>query len=314
MDRLEAMALLVAAVESGSLSAAGRKLNVPLPTISRKISDLEARLGTRLLIRQTRRLALTDAGAAYVEASKRILDEVRDAERTAAGEYSAPRGDLVLAAPLLFGRLHVLPVVTDFLARHPDINIRLVLSDRNAHLVDDRVDMAVRIGALPDSSLTTTRVGSVRYVLCASPAYLAAHGVPKIPADVSTLDCISHDFIAPSLSWPFRKPGAKPGAKRDIMVPIRVRLSVTTAEAAIDAAIAGTGVTRLLSYQPAAAVARGDLRIILAAFEREPLPVSLLHAGRGVLPLKMRSFLDFAAPRLRAALAGEAQPARIVGR
>lgn len=291
--------MLVEAVESGSLSAAGRKMNVPLPTVSRKIADLESHLGTRLLIRSTRNLTLTDAGAVYVDAAKRILEQVADAERAAAGEYSAPRGDLVLTAPVVFGRVTVLPLVTDFLARYPEINIRLLLSDRNAHLVEERVDVAIRIGALPDSSMTATRVGTVRHVVCASPSFLATHGVPKTPVELAKLPCISHDFVAaPRAAWPFRKPGAK----ADTMVPIRVRLSVTTAEAAIDAAIAGAGLTRLISYQVAAAVARGELRIILAQYEREPMPVSVLHAGQGMLPLKMRIFLDFAVPRLRTAM------------
>jgi DNA-binding transcriptional LysR family regulator len=183
VDRLEAMSLLVSAVESGSLSAAGRKLGVPLPTVSRKISDLEAHLNTRLLTRSTRRLALTDAGAAYVAAVKRILGEVGEAERAASGEYAAPRGDLVITAPVVFGRLHVLPVINDFLTRYPEINARLVLSDRNLHLIDDHIDMAVRIGALADSSLAATRVGAVRLVVCGSPAYFGPKVEPRAACD-----------------------------------------------------------------------------------------------------------------------------------
>jgi len=293
------MAILVEAVDVGSFSAASRKMNVPLPTVSRKIADLESHLGARLLTRSTRKLTLTDAGAAYVGVAKRILEQVADAERMAAGEYSAPRGDLAVAAPIVFGRLHVLPLVTEFLNRYPEINIRLVLSDRNADLIDEHVDMAIRIGALPDSSMIATRVGSVRHVICASPRFLASHGVPETPASLATLPCISHDFFTvPSAAWPFRKPGAKV----DMMALVRMRLAVTTAEAAIDAAVAGIGLTRLLSYQVAEAVARGALRIVLERYEREPIPVSILHAGPGMLPLKVRTFRDFAAPRLRAAL------------
>jgi DNA-binding transcriptional LysR family regulator len=299
MDRLEAMAMLVEAVDVGSLSAASRKMNVPLPTVSRKIADLESHLGARLLTRSTRKLTLTDAGAAYVSVAKQILEQVADAERTAAGEYRAPKGDLAVAAPIVFGRLHVLPLVTEFLTRYPEINIRLVLSDRNADLIDEHMDMAIRIGALPDSSMIATRVGAVRHVICASPSFLASHGVPETPAVLATLPCISHDFLTvPSAAWPFREPGAKV----DIMAPVRVRLAVTTAEAALDAAVAGIGVTRLISYQVAEAVACGALRIILAQYEREPMPVSILHAGPGMLPLKVRAFRDFAAPRLRAAM------------
>jgi len=299
MDRLEAMAMLVEAIEGGSLSAAGRRLRVPLPTLSRKISELEAHLGTRLLIRSTRRLTLTEAGAAYLAASKQILEQVGEAERVAAGEYSAPKGDLVLTTPIAFGRRHVLPMVTDFLALYPEINVRLMLSDRNVHLVDDHVDMAVRIGALPDSAMAATRVGTVRQVVCGSPAFLAAHGVPKTPEEISELACVTHDFIAPATSWMFRAPGAK----SETAVPIHSRLSVTTAEAAVDAAVAGLGLTRLISYQVATAVARNELQLVLTRFEPEPMPINLLHAGQGLLPLKMRCFLDFAAPRLRAAMA-----------
>jgi DNA-binding transcriptional LysR family regulator len=300
MDRLEAMAILVEAVDVGSLSAASRKMNVPLPTVSRKIADLEAHLGARLLTRSTRRLTLTDAGAAYVSVAKRILEQVADAERTAAGEYSAPRGELGVTAPIVFGRLHVLPLVTEFLTRYPEINIRLVLSDRNADLIDEHVDLAIRIGALPDSSMIATRLGAVRHVICASHSFLASHGTPETPGALAALPCISHEFLtALGTAWPFREPGAKV----DIMAPVRVRLAVTTAEAAIDAAVAGIGVTRLISYQVADAVARGALRIILAQYERQPIPVSILHAVQGMLPLKVRTFRDFAAPRLRAALA-----------
>ena len=185
MDRLEAMSVLVAAVETGSLSAAGRKLGMPLPTVSRKLSELEAHLHTRLLNRTTRSLTLTESGSAYLEASRRILDEIGNAERVAAGEYNEPRGHLAVTAPIVFGRLHVLPVINGFLGKFPQIDVRLKLSDRNAHLIDEQMDIAVRIGRLSDSSLKAIRVGEVRYVLCASGSYLEKRGVPKTPADVS---------------------------------------------------------------------------------------------------------------------------------
>jgi DNA-binding transcriptional LysR family regulator len=295
MDRLDAMAILVAAAETGSLSAAGRKLGAPLPTVSRKVSELEAHLKTRLLIRSTRKLTLTDAGAAYVAACKRILEQVGDAERAASGEYTAPRGDLAVTAPIVFGRLHVLPAIDEFLATYPEIDVRLVLSDRNTHLIDDHVDLAVRIGALPDSRMVATRLGFMRRVVCASPVYLAEHGIPKVPEDLWALDCVSFDGVVPMTAWNF--PAADSRVER--AVPIRARLSVNTAEAAIDAAIAGVGVTRVLFYQAAHALADGTLQIVLADHEPEPLPINLLHAGQGPLPLKMRAFLDFAAPRIR---------------
>jgi DNA-binding transcriptional LysR family regulator len=256
---------------------------------------LEARLKTRLLVRSSRKLTLTDAGAAYVAACKRILEQVGEAERAAAGEYSAPRGDLVVTAPIVFGRLHVLPAIAAFLAEYPDINVRMLLSDRNIHLIDDHIDLAARIGALPDSSFAATRVGSVRLVVCGSPAYFARHGAPKTPADLAALDCVTFDGLAPAASWSF----TAPDRNTPLSIPIRSRLSVNTAEAAIDAAIAGVGLTRVLSYQVAAAVARGQMRIVLAEHEREPLPINLVHVGQGVLPRKIRAFLDFAAPRIR---------------
>jgi DNA-binding transcriptional LysR family regulator len=295
MDRLEAMTILLRVADRGSFSAASRDLGVPLATVSRKVNELEQHLGTRLLVRTTRKVALTDAGATYVSSARRILDET---ERVAAGEFHVPRGELILTAPVFFGRLHVLPIVTAFLAAYPEINVRLLLADRNLHLIEDHVDMAVRIGSLPDSSMIATRVGSMRTVVCASPKLLDAHGVLKSPEDVAGLPCVHFEFLSPVSFWPFRLKDAK-GATD---VPIRPRLSVTTAEAAVWAASEGVGATRVLRYQCADAVRDGSLRIILAEFEVEPLPVHLLHAGRGALPTKARFFLDFAAQRLRARL------------
>ena len=193
MDRLEAMSLFVAAVEAGSLSAAGRRFGIPLATVSRKVSDLEKHLQTRLLNRSTRQLTLTDAGQAYLAACRRILGEVSEAERTAAGEYSTPTGDLFITAPVVFGRLHVLPVVTEFLAAYPQVNIRLTLADRITQLVEEHLDLAIRIGELAPSSLVAIRVGSIRRVVCASPAYIAAHGMPQTPDDLAAHECISFE-------------------------------------------------------------------------------------------------------------------------
>ncbi|HEX9237512.1 MAG TPA: LysR family transcriptional regulator [Xanthobacteraceae bacterium] len=295
MDRLNAMAVLVAVADAGSLSAAGRKLGIPLPTVSRKLSELETHLKTRLFIRSTRKLALTEAGAAYLPACKLILEQIGDAERAASGEYLSPRGDVVVTAPIVFGRLHVLPAINEFLASYPEIDVRLVLSDRNVHLIDDHVDLAVRIGALRDSSMMATRVASVRRVVCASPGYLAGYGTPKVPDHLSTLACITFDSLMSSAAWRF----TSPGSRIERSVPIRSRLSVNTAEAAIDAAIAGVGLTRVLSYQGAKAVAERKLKIVLAKYEPDPLPVSLVHLGRGRLPLKTRAFVDSLASRIR---------------
>ncbi len=292
MDRLKAMTVLTAAVEAGSLSAAGRRLGMPLATVSRTISELEVHLKTRLLNRTTRSLGLTEAGTAYVAASRRILEQVGEAERAAAGEYSQPRGELMIPAPMLFGRLHVLPVMTHFLQSFPQIDARLLLMDRVAHLMDDHLDVAFRIGALPDSGMVATRLGSVRHVVCASPTYWKTHGMPKTPSALAEHDCISFEALDAPQRWNF------PGGA----MTVHARLSVNTAEAALDAALAGLGVTRLLSYQAQEAVEAGRLKIALAAFEPAPMPVHMLHGGQGLLPLKLRTFLDFAAPRLKTRL------------
>lgn len=301
MDRLEAMSLLLAVVEAGSFSAASRRIGVPLPTLSRRIADLEAHLHARLLVRSTRRLALTEAGTAYLAAARRILEQVEEAEQAAAGEWRTPRGELIVTAPVVFGRLHVLPVVAAFLATYPEIDVRLLLSDRNLGLLDDHIDLAVRIGALPDSSFVARPLGSVRRLMVASPAFLDRHGVPQTPDALSSLPCIVYEGLTTARRWTFSDP-----AGGTITVPIPARLAVNTVEAVIDAAIAGVGVAHALSYQCAAACASGSLVVVLAAFEPPPMPINLLHAGQGALPLKTRSFLDFAAIRLLQGLGGAA--------
>jgi DNA-binding transcriptional LysR family regulator len=297
MDRLESMSILVAAVEAGSLSAAARRLGTPLATVSRKVSELEGHLKTRLLNRTSRRLTLTDAGQSYVAACRRILEQVDEAERAASGEFSAPRGELMVTAPIVFGRLHVLPVATEFLAAYPEIKVRLALADRVVNLMEDHVDVALRIGALPDSSLMATRIGVIRRVVCASPAYFAARGVPKTLADLAAHDCIGFDVLTTAEAWTFKQ------GRSEISVPISARLTVTTAEAVVDAAISGVGIARVLSYQAAQALRDGRLALALVDFEPEPWPVHLVYTGGRMLPLKLRAFLDFAAPRLKARLA-----------
>lgn len=298
MDRLEAMSLLVASIEEGSFSAAGRRLGVPLPTISRKVAELESHLKVQLLIRSTRRLTLTEAGASYVAACKRILEQAGEADAQASGEYSVPRGELTITAPIVFGRLHVLPVISEFLDHFAEINVGMTLADRNVNLVDDHIDMAVRIGELPDSTMVATRVGSVRRVICGSPTYFAANGMPKKPKDLLDHTCVIFSGMASGQSW-LSAPNQRGAAK-----PIRphCRLWINTAESAIDAAAAGIGLTNVLSYQVATAVQEGKLQIILSDFEPDPIPIHLVHAGHSILPLKMRRFLEFAAPRLRKSL------------
>lgn len=296
MDRLEAMNVLLQVVEHGNLSAAGRKLGVPLTTISRKIADLETHLGARLLVRSNRHATLTEAGTAYVAACRRILDDVSEAEQAASGAFSVVRGDLNITAPLVFGRLHVLPVVTEFLQIYPEIDVRLNLSDRNLHLQDYHVDLAFRIGALRDSSLMAIKIGAVRRVVCASPAYLEIHGTPMEPADLVTHHCVTFSGLGAADRWAFQT------AKGEKSVAIRSRLTVNTAEAAIDAAISGLGLTRILSYQIAASQAAGKLVAVLQPYEPDEVPISLVYDGQGPQPLKLRAFLDFATQRLRGRL------------
>ncbi|MBX4891863.1 LysR family transcriptional regulator [Rhizobium bangladeshense] len=296
MDRLEAMTVLLTVVEQGSLSAASRHLRSPLATVSRKVSELEAHLGARLLQRTNRKIALTEAGRSYVEAAREILDRVEEAERTAAGEYSAPKGDLTMTAPIVFGRLHVLPVVVDFLKAYPEINLRLMMGDRLANLVEDHIDLALRIGNLADSNLIATRLGAIRRTVYASPAYVARHAEIRHPSDLSAHDCITFEGMASTRSWTFVE------GKRELVVAIRSRLAVNTAEAAVDAAVAGLGITRVLSYQAAQAEAAGLLVPLLADFEPQPAPVHLVYPSQGLVPLKLRALIDFTTPRLRATL------------
>lgn len=298
MDRIEAMTVLLAVAEAGSLSAAGRRLGQPLSTVSRKLSELEAHLGAQLLQRGSRSVSLTDAGAAYVVACRRILSDLAEAERAAAGEYGQARGDLVVTAPVVFGRRHLVPVIAAFLLDFPAIDISLTLSDRVLHLVDDNVDVALRIGALPDSSMVALRLGEVQRLTCASPAYLARRGVPACPEELAEHCLITLTTLSSADRWSF------PGRE----VALHTRLAVNTAEAAIDAVEAGLGITRVLSYQIDPLLRSGRLVTLLDAFAPPPVPVSLIHAGQGRMPQKLRAFLDFATPRLRAALRGLETP------
>ena len=297
MDRLDAMSILLAAVESGSLSRASRKLGLPLATVSRKVAELETHLNARLLIRSASGLELTPAGRSYVTAAKAILEQLREAERAAAGEYREPKGDLVVTAPTMFGRLHVLPEVTRFLAAYPDVAVRLVLTDRIAHFLDDQVDAAIRIGALSDSSLIATRLGSVRRVVCASPDYLAANGVPATPDDLSRHSVISLESVSSPTSWRFRSGDA------ETTVALRARLSVNTIDAAIAAGLSGAGLIRVLSYQVVDFVRSHRMAIVLDSFEPPPPPAHLVYDAQNRLPLKLRAFIDFVVPPLRERLA-----------
>jgi DNA-binding transcriptional LysR family regulator len=292
------MAMLVSSVEEGSLSAAARKLRIPVATLTRHVNDLEAMVGTKLLVRTTRKLSLTDAGADYVAAARQILEQVDEQERRAAGEFTNPRGELVVTTPVQVARLRVLPVIHQFLVQFPEIRIQLLQSDRNIDLVDSHADVAVRIGRLRDSSLVATRVGLLRVVVVASPALLEKHGVPRSPEDLRGYPRVV--FNSPFLSpWRFRHSVAS----ELHTITDTPRLLVSSPDAAADAAIDGVGATMLLEHDVAEAVRAGKLRFILQEFEVEPIPVHLVHLSRDMMPVKLRRFIDFAVPQLREALA-----------
>ncbi|MCW5890614.1 MAG: LysR family transcriptional regulator [bacterium] len=297
MDRFDAMSVLIAVADAGSLSAASRKLGMPLATVSRKIAELEQHVKSSLLRRSARHTTLTDAGRAYVAACRRIVEQVTEAEREASGEYRTARGDLAVTAPVMLGHLHLLPIAVEFLREYPDVDLRLLLSDQLQDLHASKLDVAIRIGRLPDSNLIMTRVGSIRHVVCASPAYFAVRGRPQSPGALSAHACVTFDSFGAPHAWTFTK------GTREILVPIRPRLIVNTAEAAIDAAIAGIGVTRVMSYKMAAARRAGLLEVALESFEPVPWPVSVVCVGRRPLPLKVRTFVDWITPRLKARLA-----------
>lgn len=266
MDRLEAMAILVAVVEAGSISAASRKLRVPLSTISRKVSELEERLKVQLLMRSNRRIELTQAGQSFVAVSRRILQDVSDAERDASGEYRTVKGELVLSAPIALGRLFLLPVVVDFLKDYPSIDVRMALVDRRLDLIENHVDVGLRVGELNDLSLVAKKVGTVRRVVCASPVYLEREGAPQTPADLKDHDCITFENTLSPRTWTFTV------GKTEKPFAIHSRLVVSTAEAATDAAVAGIGVTRMLDYQIAAQRRDGSLNLVLESFRSPPSP------------------------------------------
>ena len=293
MDRLGAMRLFAAITDAGSLSGAGRRLGVPLTTVSRKLAALEDNLGARLVTRSTRRLTLTEQGRQYLKACRRIIEELDAAEAQLSGTKGEPQGELAITAPVVFGRLHVLPLVSEFLSRYPRIDVRMLLLDRPVDLIEEGIDIAVRIGHLPDSMLIATRVGAVRQIVSASPAYLAAHGKPERREELGVHACITFMARDARDRWTFTD------GKKQERVRVHSRLTVNTAEAAIDAARAGVGIARVLSYQAAAALADGSLEEILRGADSTELPVSLLHREDRLAQTKVQAFVAFAGAALR---------------
>ena len=293
MDRFESMSAFVAVVDAGGFSAAARKLGMPLATVSRKVSELEEQLRVQLLTRTTRSVALTGIGQNHYETCRRLLDELHEAERLASGEYHAPRGELVVAAPVGLGRVYLTPIVTEFLQAYPDVDIDLRLADRVINLSDEGIDIALRVGELPDSGLVAIKLGTIRQVTCASPAYLEKHGTPRALEDLSAHSCVTFRSLGMPSEWLFRSP------KKVTRIAVHSRLSVSTAEAAVDAAAAGLGITRLLCYQASPSITSKRLKLVLRESEPEPAPVSFVHLGGRLVPQKLRAFIDFVVPRLK---------------
>ena len=295
MDRLDALTIFVAVAEQGSFVAAARRLGRSPAAVTRAVAALEDRLGTRLLNRTTRAMSLTDDGARHLDAARRLLGELEELEAGAAGEGGAPRGTLAVTAPVLFGRLHVLPVALDFLRDHPAVDLRLLLLDRVVSLVDEGLDVGVRLGRMPDSSLRAIAAGSIGRAVYASPDYLDRHGTPAAPPDLAGHTCIGFADGATGLQrWSFGRDDAA------LTVGVRPRLAVNTAEAAVDAAVAGLGVTRVMTYQAAAMEEAGRLVRILRGHEPPSVPIQLVHPAGRHLPAKVRLFVDRAVAALRA--------------
>lgn len=281
--------------ERGSFTAAARHLNRSPTAVTRAVAALEARLGVRLLNRTTRAVSLTDVGQQLLAGAKRVLGDLSDIEHAAAGQGMAPRGELGITAPILFGRLHVLPILSEFLAAFPAVTARLTLLDRPVDLIEEGLDVAIRIGPLADSTAIAMRLGALRRVIVAAPDYLARRGAPARPDEIAAHDIVAFGGIG---RWDLGDEGT---------IRFTPRLTVTTAEAAIDAASSGLGITRVLSYQAVDALARGTLMQVLSAHGREELPVHLLRPAGGHPPPKLRAFVDFAAPKLRQRLDGIAR-------
>jgi DNA-binding transcriptional LysR family regulator len=294
MDQLHLMNVFVAVGEEESFAAAARRLDLSPAAVTRAISGLEELLGIKLLLRTTRSVRLTEAGRRYLDDTRNILASIVEANEAAAGVNSNPRGNLSVTASVLFGKAFVMPCIVEYLKQFPEVDVSAYFLDRVVNLVDEGIDVAVRIGHLPDSSLKALRVGQARRVLCASPEYLARNGIPQHPGDLLRHTVIAASGISPRVEWKF-------GAVDDpTMVRMKPRLTVTGNDAAIAGAVDSLGITRLLSYQIAPQLAEGKLKIILAEYEEAPWPVHVLHRESKYGSSKVRNFIDMLVERLRA--------------
>lgn len=294
MDRLAAMRAFVAVAEEGGFLPAARRLSVSPPVVTRQVAALEQHLGAQLLERTTRQVRITEAGVRYLADCRRLLAELEDIEAAVGGLHGAPRGALGITASVMFGRMFVAPLLIEFLSKYPDVTARALLVDRVIDLLEEGIDVAVRIAKLEDSTLTAAKVGSVRRVMCASPEYLARKGTPQTPRDLADHRCFVFSTERTPPTWAFQHRGERLGFRP------RTPLLVNSSEVGIDAALAGAGVTRVLSYMIAAHVRAGRLQLILEDYEAEPLPVHVLYREGRRAPARVRSFVDFVVARLRA--------------
>jgi DNA-binding transcriptional LysR family regulator len=286
MDRIDAMQAFVAVADLQGFAPAARKLALSPSAVTRLIAALEERLGARLLQRTTRSVTLTDAGSRYLERARRILADIEEAEDSVESERTRPGGRLVVSAPIGFGRLHVSPVLSAYLKRYPEVDADLRLSDRMINLVEEGVDLAVRIGHLPDSTLVARHVGEMRRIVVASREYLKARGEPKRPAEIASHETIQFGAMSAAPDWRFIEDG------REIRISSTPRFASNSADAAIQYAEAGGGLTRVLAYQAAASLRDGRLKIVLAEFEQPPLPIHIVYPTSRLLSAKVRTFID----------------------
>ncbi len=294
MVDLLSLQTFVRIADGGSLSAAARATGRSLPAISRSLVQLEADLGVRLLHRTTRRIHLTDAGVQYLERCRRILAEVDDANASVSNLDRSLAGPITLTAPILFGQLHIAPVVTEFLGLHPEVSASLMLSDALSNIVEEGIDLAVRIGRLQDSGLVARKLGEVRRVVCAAPAYLKRRGTPKTPKDLANHSCLQFGALSPTPYWEFHEAG-KPRQVR-----VQGNFSSNQGAPVIEAARAGLGIVFLLSYQVQELVAKGELRVVLQAYEAPPIPVSVILPSGRLQPARVRALADFLQARIGA--------------
>lgn len=296
MDRLHLMSVYVAVVEAGGFASAARRLQLSPPAVTRAIAALEERLGVKLLNRTTRHVRMTDAGQKYFEDARHVINLANEADDAVLGINAEPRGQLTLTASVLFGRLHVIPSIIDYLQQYPEVEVNALFVDRVVNMLEEGVDVAVRIGELPDSSYRALRVGEVRRELFASPDYLAKHGTPTTPGDLVNHRIIVARGLTPTNEFRFTLDGAPHCVK------FKPQLSVSDNDSAAAAAIAGLGITRLLSYQVAGALATGKLQRVLGQFDNPALPVHIVHREGRLSSAKIRTFVDLLAVRLRAQL------------